>query len=196
MIQALIFDFDGLMLDTELPEYRSWQDEFQAFGYDFPRALWEECIGTSATFDPYALLAQRLGGPYDQAIVRERRRARFTALMAEQIHDSQGHREEARLLYAQARTEMERRKAALPPARFDIVMAQVLAGLEQRHDALLHARRAVATMVALGDAAELPLHLYFKAIVHTRVGDRSGACRWLTATSPSPSCTRRPTLTR
>jgi HAD superfamily hydrolase (TIGR01509 family) len=84
VIQALIFDFDGLMLDTELAEYRSWQDEFQAFGCDFPRALWEECIGTSATFDPCELLAQRLGGPFDRAIVRERRRARFTTLMAEQ----------------------------------------------------------------------------------------------------------------
>jgi HAD superfamily hydrolase (TIGR01509 family) len=84
VIQALIFDFDGLMLDTELPEYRSWQDEFQALGCDFPRALWEECIGTSATFDPYELLAQRLGRPVDKESVRERRRARFATLMAEQ----------------------------------------------------------------------------------------------------------------
>lgn len=97
------------------------------------------------------------------------------ALMAAQIHDSQGRREEARRLYAQVRTEMERRKGGLPPARFDIVMAQALAGLDQHQAALLHARRAVETMGALGDAAELPLHLYFKAIVHTRVGDLDGA---------------------
>ena len=30
MIQALIFDFDGLILDTELPEFISWQEIFRA----------------------------------------------------------------------------------------------------------------------------------------------------------------------
>lgn len=84
MIQALVFDFDGLILDTEWPEYLSWQEQYQAAGCELPLTTWIESIGTTAQFDPYALLAELSGGPVDIAAVRAARRARFAELMATQ----------------------------------------------------------------------------------------------------------------
>ena len=83
-IQALIFDFDGLILDTETPDFQSWQETYQAYGASISFAEWARWIGTMGTFDPYRYLEQQLGHPVDRAAVRARRRARFDELMAEQ----------------------------------------------------------------------------------------------------------------
>ena len=55
MIKALIFDFDGLILDTETPVYLSWVEIFQRFGLTLPFDDWTSIIGTSAAehFDPF-----------------------------------------------------------------------------------------------------------------------------------------------
>ena len=34
--KALIFDFDGLILETESPVYQAWQEVYQAHGCDLP----------------------------------------------------------------------------------------------------------------------------------------------------------------
>ena len=84
MIQALIFDFDGLILDTEWPDFRSWQETYQTYGCTLSRAEWSRWIGTLGLFDPYAHLEKELGHPLDRAEVRAKRRARFHELMAGQ----------------------------------------------------------------------------------------------------------------
>ena len=83
-IQALIFDFDGLIIDTELPELQSWQEVYQAHGCLLPHAEWIQSIGTAAVFDPYETLSVQLGKPVDKDSVRRIRRARFAELMADQ----------------------------------------------------------------------------------------------------------------
>ena len=35
-IKAIIFDFDGLILDTETPDYLAWQSVYKKYGVDFP----------------------------------------------------------------------------------------------------------------------------------------------------------------
>ena len=83
-IQALIFDFDGLILDTETPDFQSWQETYRAYGASLSFDEWARWIGTMGTFDPYRYLEQQLGHPVDRAAVRVRRRARFDELMAGQ----------------------------------------------------------------------------------------------------------------
>jgi beta-phosphoglucomutase-like phosphatase (HAD superfamily) len=63
MIQAIIFDFDGTILETELPDYISWQETYQEHECELPLSLWLSAVGGAATdFDPYAYLEQQLGG--------------------------------------------------------------------------------------------------------------------------------------
>jgi HAD superfamily hydrolase (TIGR01509 family) len=45
MLKALIFDFDGLILDTETPEVSVWQSIYREHGYELPVAEWEKTIG-------------------------------------------------------------------------------------------------------------------------------------------------------
>jgi HAD superfamily hydrolase (TIGR01509 family) len=80
-IRALIFDFDGLILDTETPDFQSWQETYRAYGGSISFAEWARWLGTVGTFDPYAYLEGQLGRPIDRAAVRAQRRARFDELM-------------------------------------------------------------------------------------------------------------------
>ena len=92
MIRAIVFDFDGLILDTELPEFQSWQDLYQAHGCTLPFAIWATCIGTTEAFDPYAYLEEQLGRAVDREAVRLQQRQQCDALIAAQavlpgVHD-------------------------------------------------------------------------------------------------------------
>ncbi len=64
MIRGLIFDFDGLLLDTEVPVYESWRENYAAFGRDLPLELYTGCVGSDFTgFDPKRHLEEQLGEP-------------------------------------------------------------------------------------------------------------------------------------
>lgn len=82
MIRALVFDFDGLILDTEGPDYRAWQEVFQDHGGDLPLALWCECIGRSADwFDAVGYLENQLGRSLDREAITDRQRQRHHELL-------------------------------------------------------------------------------------------------------------------
>ncbi len=72
MFRAVVFDFDGLIMDTETPEYEAWLDTFRSYGQDLPLTLWGKGIGTDQSgFDPCQELATRIGRPLDcEAISR------------------------------------------------------------------------------------------------------------------------------
>lgn len=85
MIRAIVFDFDGLILDTEVPDYSSWQEIFLAHGGNLTQEEWSVCIGAAALeFDPYALLEAQTGTQVDRAAIRQRRRARYLELVNQQ----------------------------------------------------------------------------------------------------------------
>lgn len=80
-IRALIFDFDGLILDTEGPEFQSWQEIYRAHGADLTLSTWAVAIGTLDAFDPYAELERQLGRPVDRETIRQERRRRNIELL-------------------------------------------------------------------------------------------------------------------
>jgi len=85
MIRALIFDFDGLILDTEVPEFQAWQEIYQLHACHLPLATWATCIGTSSeAFDPYAYLETQCGRTVDREAVRVQCRQRRDELLAAQ----------------------------------------------------------------------------------------------------------------
>jgi HAD superfamily hydrolase (TIGR01509 family) len=85
MIRALIFDFDGLILDTEVPVYQSWQELYLSHGCDLSLDRWLDFVGTNeGDFDPLADLERHLACSLDRETVGEARRKRETELIARQ----------------------------------------------------------------------------------------------------------------
>jgi HAD superfamily hydrolase (TIGR01509 family) len=85
MIRAVVFDFDGLILDTEGPVYTAWAEAFDAYGCA-PLTLddWAAEIGTSGEVDTIGLIQARATLPLDLDEMHERRRARRDALLAQE----------------------------------------------------------------------------------------------------------------
>lgn len=83
MIQALIFDFDGLILDTELSAYQSWQEIYQEYQCHLPLEQWARRIGGAAhLFDPCEYLETLLQRPVEREALRAKRRQRHLELIA------------------------------------------------------------------------------------------------------------------
>ncbi|MGY3836625.1 HAD family hydrolase [Bacillus atrophaeus] len=81
MIKALIFDFDGLILDTETHEYEVLQEIFEEHGSTLPLSVWGEVIGTAAGFRPFVYLEEQLGRKLDHGELTKIRRERFSKRM-------------------------------------------------------------------------------------------------------------------
>ena len=82
MIKALIFDFDGLIIDTESPEFQAWREVFVAHGHELRADLWADLIGRPRTyFDMYSYFKE-LNGPHtDIESLRKDRRTRVIELV-------------------------------------------------------------------------------------------------------------------
>ena len=84
--RALIFDFDGLILDTEGPVYRSWLEVYEAHGEALPFDRWVQIVGsTTAGFHPQHHLEERLGRPLSQEVLDGRIGRRTEMILAEPL---------------------------------------------------------------------------------------------------------------
>jgi HAD superfamily hydrolase (TIGR01509 family) len=82
MIKGLIFDFDGLILDTEGPDFESWREMYRTHGQELQFSAWSPSIGTSSdSFDPHSHLEELLGTPLDRESVRSARRRRYLEMV-------------------------------------------------------------------------------------------------------------------
>jgi HAD superfamily hydrolase (TIGR01509 family) len=82
VVRGLVFDFDGLIVDSEKPVYRAWAEVYGLHGEDLSLDLWRTVIGHGpGFFDPVAELERRLGATLDGEALRARYRARQLELM-------------------------------------------------------------------------------------------------------------------
>jgi HAD superfamily hydrolase (TIGR01509 family) len=82
VIKGFLFDFDGLIVDTEVPEYTAWCEIYNHFGTDLPLAEWARTIGTQGVFDPVENLERRIGKQVDREALIETKQKRSMSLIA------------------------------------------------------------------------------------------------------------------
>lgn len=92
-IRALIFDFDGTLLDTESPDMLAWQAVFEEHQVSLSLDLWYQNVGRApGTFDVYAHLEALIERPIVRDHVHGQYRARFRELLAlEKLRDGVDH---------------------------------------------------------------------------------------------------------
>ena len=83
-MRALVFDFDGLILDTEVPALATWQEVYRQHGHELELPLWASGVGHgpgSSSFDPHLHLERLTGRAIDREELRRWRRPRTDALI-------------------------------------------------------------------------------------------------------------------
>lgn len=84
-LAALLFDFDGLILDTETSEFETVAESFADHGLELSRDEWVKIIGTADHPHWTEMLETALGRPLtDREAVLETRRARHHARIAQE----------------------------------------------------------------------------------------------------------------
>lgn len=76
MLTSLLFDFDGVILDTEWPIYLSMQRVFREHGHELPLHEYVQCIGSDfRTWSPETHLEELTGKTFDWSVIGIERNA-------------------------------------------------------------------------------------------------------------------------
>lgn len=84
MIKGVIFDFDGLILDTETHHYRILQEMFRAHGAEMPLHRWQQEIGTQSDFSTFGYLQEQLSRKIDQEKLKLKLEEQFHETLVEE----------------------------------------------------------------------------------------------------------------
>ena len=79
-----IFDCDGLLADTETPDYDAWREIYEEQGLYFPIALWAQTVGAAKgqnLNDWHGPLAEAAGPEYDPDATEARRHALYQSAL-------------------------------------------------------------------------------------------------------------------
>ena len=71
--RALVFDFDGLILETEGVAVRAWETVYEEHGHALPVDRWLQNLGTANRVDLHADLEALVGRSLDRAALTARR---------------------------------------------------------------------------------------------------------------------------
>jgi HAD superfamily hydrolase (TIGR01509 family) len=81
ILKGIIFDFDGIILETEIPRYNAWRSLFQEYGLPFTIEQWHLGVGTGpSVFDPAVILANQTKGKieaYQAQVIADERALSF-----------------------------------------------------------------------------------------------------------------------
>jgi HAD superfamily hydrolase (TIGR01509 family) len=85
-IRAFLFDFDGLILDTETASRAGWRWLYEQHGQRLPDDLWSTVVGTHGSWNVMDHLEELVGEPIDRESWNERRfQHELTLLEAEEL---------------------------------------------------------------------------------------------------------------
>lgn len=84
MIKGIIFDFDGLIFDTETHQFTVYQEIFAEHGTELPIARWQQEIGTHSGFSALGYLEELIGRELEQEVLRDQFSKKYHAKMAEE----------------------------------------------------------------------------------------------------------------
>jgi HAD superfamily hydrolase (TIGR01509 family) len=84
-IRALVFDFDGLILDTESSEFETVAAEFAAHGHELPLVEWLEIVGRADHRHWFDWLEEVAGRPLEREVVVARRAAAHRESVGRQV---------------------------------------------------------------------------------------------------------------
>lgn len=80
---AVLFDFDGVLVDTEWAIYQAWRRTFEGHGQHLPLDVYNRCIGTDfATWSPKTHLEELTGKAFDWHDLDRRRQQEILAELA------------------------------------------------------------------------------------------------------------------
>lgn len=94
-IRAVIFDFDGLVVDTESTGYLTWKEIFDEHGHHLPVERYAQVVGTdfnTSSYDPRRDLESLTGRAFDWEAVEVTRRERENVLR-QSLHTLPGVRD-------------------------------------------------------------------------------------------------------
>ena len=84
-MNAIIFDFDGLIMDTETATYEAWREIYSQHGHPLELETWAQCVGSdfSTAYDPMTQLERLLDRSLDWEPIHKLRRERVMKILTE-----------------------------------------------------------------------------------------------------------------